>query len=81
MAAAPDGVYLYRLYVAIVGFRGEDGRASEGGRQERANWYSECRMVWIQILTSENTREPWLYTNTRVNIMTMFPKFFCIFMF
>lgn len=21
MAAAPDGVYLYRLYVAIVGFR------------------------------------------------------------
>lgn len=24
IAAAPDGVYLYRLYVAIVGFRGED---------------------------------------------------------
>lgn len=38
IAAAPDGVYLYRLYVAIVGFRGEDGRVSESGRQERANW-------------------------------------------
>lgn len=38
IAAAPDGVYLYRLYVAIVGFRGEDGRVSKCGRPERADW-------------------------------------------
>lgn len=71
IAAAPDGVYLYRLYDAMVGFRGEDGRVSKAGRQDEGELVKGL-MIQSHGLPSEKTRELLLYTIIRVDILTLF---------